>query len=366
MARFTAMAGFRMLCPAGFIECLMGRTVSGQWWAAIIGACVLVFVRCSGAAGDERPQVPEIKRSKNPTWYEKYQWKAEDFFQDAGVVQLCRAIEAHDVPEMERLVQSGVSVNARGRDNMTPLLWALPCRSIAPFRRLLELGADPNVVTGSGFGAEYQLTKGDCVTLWAARIPDAEPFRLVMQHGGNPNQAHTEYGTTTLISVFRARGIDPEVQLERVRILIQQKADLNQTAKDGTPPAMYACLEGCYAIALLLYQSGANPAAYKEGTGSRTVHVLVRQKNHKIADLVTHHQADFDALVKWLNEHGESYAEAEKEMQLQEESLPRGINYLKAKRERELAELNRNRPQKNVKYESLIPPAPEVDDVDRD
>ncbi len=71
-------------------------------------------------------------------------WNAGDYFTDQGVIALCKAIEAHNLTEIDRLVKSGVDVNARGRGNMTPLLWAFPVGQDV-FRKLLELGADPNV-----------------------------------------------------------------------------------------------------------------------------------------------------------------------------------------------------------------------------
>ena len=47
------------------------------------------------------------------TPHQRLKWKAEDFFQDAGVVSLCKAIEAKDTEEIERLVKSE-HVNAKG------------------------------------------------------------------------------------------------------------------------------------------------------------------------------------------------------------------------------------------------------------
>ena len=63
-----------------------------------------------------------IKRSA----HERLKWKAENFFSDPGVISLCKAIEAKNLKEIDRLVKSGVNVNAKGRGNMTPLLWAFP------------------------------------------------------------------------------------------------------------------------------------------------------------------------------------------------------------------------------------------------
>jgi hypothetical protein len=78
------------------------------------------------------------------TPHQRLGWKSRDFFSDKGVIALCNAIEKKDLAEIDRLVKSGVNVNAKGRGNMTPLLWAFPMGEEV-FKQMLELGADPNV-----------------------------------------------------------------------------------------------------------------------------------------------------------------------------------------------------------------------------
>ena len=56
------------------------------------------------------------------TVHQRCGWRAEDYFTDPQVIALCRAIEANDLAEMERLVKAGADVNAQGKDKMTPLL----------------------------------------------------------------------------------------------------------------------------------------------------------------------------------------------------------------------------------------------------
>ena len=55
-------------------------------------------------------------------------------------MSLCKAIEAKDLKEIDRLVMSGVNVNAKGRGNMTPLLWAFPMGEEV-FEKMLALGS---------------------------------------------------------------------------------------------------------------------------------------------------------------------------------------------------------------------------------
>ena len=98
------------------------------------------------------------------TFHEKAGWKAEDYFDDPQVIALCKAIEANDLEEMKQLIDAGADVNAKGKGNMTPLLWALPDNQLERFKMLLEHGADSNVIIESDFNTRGGMRAGDSVT----------------------------------------------------------------------------------------------------------------------------------------------------------------------------------------------------------
>jgi hypothetical protein len=52
----------------------------------------------------------EVSRVTAPTWHQKCGWKAEDYFDDPQVIALCKAIEANDLAEIDRLIAAGVDV----------------------------------------------------------------------------------------------------------------------------------------------------------------------------------------------------------------------------------------------------------------
>ncbi|MBB3209868.1 hypothetical protein FHS27_005713 [Rhodopirellula rubra] len=85
-------------------------------------------------------KIPGVKR----TFHQAVGWKAEDFFNDSAVIELCDAIEANDVAKMKQLIAEGVDVNAVGDGGVTPLLWAFVDNQPERFQLLLEHGADPN------------------------------------------------------------------------------------------------------------------------------------------------------------------------------------------------------------------------------
>ncbi|NOX55665.1 MAG: ankyrin [Planctomycetes bacterium] len=218
----------------------------------------------------------KASRILSRTAHGKYGWKAEDYFNDPQVIALCHAIEANDLDEMKRLIAAGADVNARGKDNMTPLLWAYPDNKIERFKLLLEHGADPNVVVKSSFGTNV-IHEGHSVTHLAAgsRFPDH--FDLVMRYGGDPNLIDPFYGDSVLHRVITAN-ISRELKKKRIRLLIEKGADLNHLSADSTPAMTAVAWFGQYDIALMLIKAGADPCKYRERSNSRLIHSLAREQ----------------------------------------------------------------------------------------
>jgi hypothetical protein len=84
------------------------------------------------------PACTEVTSSK--TWHEKFKWQASEYFSTPLEIALCEAIETNDLPAIERLIKQGANVNAHGKGNMTPLLWAFPDNKVERFKLLLEKG----------------------------------------------------------------------------------------------------------------------------------------------------------------------------------------------------------------------------------
>jgi uncharacterized protein len=213
---------------------------------------------CNGQnAGEQYP------RLHGPP-HQRLKWKAEDFFTDAGVIKLCKAIEAKDLKEIDRLVKSGVDVNAKGRGNMTPLLWAFPMGE-SVFEKLQELGADPNIKLTKDVWT--MLRKGRSVMSVAALgdlldgpvhdqyfydAPMDSYLKLVLEHGGNPN-IEDNNGDTPLLSL---RYSDRSKVLNRIRLLLDAGADINHRNKQGKT-TLLECINSYY-FALDLLKCGAD------------------------------------------------------------------------------------------------------------
>ncbi len=107
---------------------------------------------------------------------------AEGYWGDGVNAQLARAAAEGRVEDVKRLVKGGAQVNAVGKQNMTPLVWALTARNPAGMRALLELGADPN----QRVGPEKQFHP-----VWLAAGQDQpEQLRVLLEFKGDPNAPH--------------------------------------------------------------------------------------------------------------------------------------------------------------------------------
>ncbi|MBX3423726.1 MAG: ankyrin repeat domain-containing protein [Pirellulaceae bacterium] len=255
---------------------------------------------------------PTIFRS---SWHEKVGWKAEDFFDDPLVIQLCQAIESNDVAEIDRLVAAGADVNALGKDNMTPLMWAYPENKIDRFKRLLEHGADPNVYFESDLSSRGAFLKGETVTHLAAGTRFEGYFDAVFDHKGDPNlrdQSALGQGDTPIFTAIQSSPID---LIDRIRKLIERGADIN-CKSNGSTPVMEAVSWGQFVVALELLKMGADPTIYPSDTSNkRLVHSVVMKRNGLKTYWPDFLEAQYNELVQWLEEHGESIAEAEQDIE---------------------------------------------------
>ena len=247
-------------------------------------------------------------------WHAKQGWKAEDYFTDQQVIALCKAIEAKDVAEIDRLVQAEVDVNTTGKFNMTPLLWAFPDDNLDCFRRLLEHGANPNVIVeGFQIPPRGAFWKGDSVMHMSLRTARPEYFDLVFQHGGDPSLmgAISNMTEAPIHTLVMSGGLDRQAKIAR---LLELGADIHQKNGAGNEAVTIAVgWFGQYKLALWLLEQGADPRAQRLDQKTRLIHkVLVERKRARTAPEQV--QKDYAALVAYLEKQGESLEQAERDM----------------------------------------------------
>lgn len=266
-------------------------------------------------------QMKEIEWDLNPEsrWHHIVKWEAKDYFQDSLTIELCQAIENNDVKEMERLILAGADVNSVGKQGMTLLLWAFPDRKIERFECLLKHGANPYVVMESDFGAKNRplhpyphgsrsledrgCEVGQSITHLACRSPMTQYMRIVFSNSGNANLLNAKTKAAP-IDIVISRFL-PDIK-ERVELLVKHNANLNRYYENElTYPAKKAVHTNRYDIALYLLQSGASYEIYEAKRKRKLIHYVMLDQ-FMLRHFSTEKTADFNALVEWLKNHGES------------------------------------------------------------
>jgi len=138
---------------------------------------------------------------------------------------------------MADLVKRGADPNAKGYEQLTPLIWAISAHSHSGIGKLLELGADPNA-SNSDFGSPTWL---------AANGNDTESLKILLEHGGNPNVAFD--CKTALIGAVRL------IDRARIDLLLLHGADINSETCDETAPQSAAAL-GQFDLVLYFLSKG--------------------------------------------------------------------------------------------------------------
>ncbi|MEX1041922.1 MAG: ankyrin repeat domain-containing protein [Pirellulaceae bacterium] len=243
------------------------------------------------------------------TWHAKQGWKAEKFFDGPQVIALCKAIEANDLEEIDRLIQAGADVNAKGKENMTPLLWSYPDNKLARFEKLLEQGADPNVKFEGRFGTNY-LNPGDSVTHIAAKTKFEGHLAAVLKHGGDPNLK----GWIENLPLHLVISYAPNKQ-ERIRLLLEAGADIDGLSGSDVTPVMKAISWGRqFSLALFLLENGADPMARQKGNLQNCVEILVSNEMQTAKYWSPQQRTDFQKLEKWLVAQGISVDDAREDL----------------------------------------------------
>lgn len=118
---------------------------------------------------------------------------------DPGSVRLSEAVQRRDrAAFMRTLAADRASINARGEEGTSPLMWAALEGDIDMVRALLDAGADPNLKNDAGATP----------LMWA--IPDLPIVSLLLDRGANPN-VKTGDGRTALMRAAGIHGASPVV-----------------------------------------------------------------------------------------------------------------------------------------------------------
>jgi|SRR5690625_2224423 len=216
-------------------------------------------------------------------------------FPNQPVRALAEAAGKGRLTKLEELVEQGVDVNARGNNDATPLFWALRNSNLKGFTRLLELGADPDLLFADG-----------SVMHWATMHEDVAFLKVALEHGGDPNLRAGQLGETPL---FLTVGLEGDNRKEHRQLLLDSGANINiRTVDDssympigGNTPIMKAAGLGRFNIVYELLELGAD---YKIKNDSG--HDLTDRVGQKRGAFISGSQQekDLQKVIDWLSERG--------------------------------------------------------------
>lgn len=234
----------------------------------------------------------------------------------AGDTPLFLAIKIGDFDVVSLLVAAGAKVNdERLADGVTPLLVAIAEGHVAIARLLLESGADATVVQRDGHTA-YSLACAKQDAQMAAMLDAAGVKRRLYRHlGYSPLYMAASVGDTQAVAQllrFRhssfnrgARLISKEASpvavavrsgsLATVRLLLDNRMDVNQPGIDGNTPLYNAVCLGDFAMVKLLVEKGAR-VDEKNRKGNSALHQAAVKGWLQIASYLLARGAVVDAI----------------------------------------------------------------------
>jgi ankyrin repeat protein len=173
-------------------------------------------------------------------------YSLNELYPDKKVKALAKRAGNGELNEIEQLVNEGVSPNSKGIMNVTPLYWAFRQNNIEGAKKLLQLGANPNIVFENGTSLIHLAARRE-VTLF---------LKLFLQHKANPNLVAGPLKITPLFEVISIFG---ELEkFDEIDLLLEYGADVNEKNTVGDTPILLAAKFGRFDIVHRLLQGKAD------------------------------------------------------------------------------------------------------------
>jgi len=198
-----------------------------------------------------------------------------------------------NVKKIDRLVEAGVDVNAQGEEGWTALGFAMLSGSKKGYKRLLELGADPDSPISGMPAARW-------VTGLAAQGKDIYWLEQAIAHGADVNlKSELDWSKT---AIFLAISGLYEANID---LLIKAGADLDSLSKSGHTPLTFAVMNGQYKLAYRFLELGADWRIKHPSRGFNTVLWNINDHYQGTTALRSGEGWDyFLKIITWLREHG--------------------------------------------------------------
>jgi hypothetical protein len=211
----------------------------------------LLFQRLTGTqSGPQMPPagpLPESKINLIQTWIDQGAVWPDALSGDRSPTMPERAVEKMRAALREGaqarfqsfVKANSTSLNARGQDGWTPLMFAALYGSVESVKLLLDRGALVNAQNDSGGTA----------LMYA--VDDTEKTKLLLEHGADPNLRSGEGRTALMIAVANAQSFPV------VKLLLEKGADAKMSLPDGRGTLALALNSSDPRLASLLLEQGA-------------------------------------------------------------------------------------------------------------
>ncbi|CEJ80252.1 hypothetical protein VHEMI00448 [[Torrubiella] hemipterigena] len=192
---------------------------------------------------------------------------------------LCNAVLSQDLVQVKGLLAQGTNVNGRDKDGNSPLNYAIQKNDLDIAKLLIYANADIE-----------QTTKVTVLPplFYALSLGYYEMAKLLITAGADANRARSNYQSTYFVDICRNDSV------EKVRFLLENGADPNQSTTLGRVPLIYATRDDRYDISKLLLEHGAK-ADVGDLSNPTVLSIAVKKGNKDIAKLLLEHGARADS-----------------------------------------------------------------------
>ena len=135
---------------------------------------------------------------------------ASDIFDNDDVVKLIRYVRMKNEKGIKEMIESGVDINYKGYKNITPLYFFFMEKDYPSFKKMLEIGANPNV-SPDGLGL-YSLLN------FSMQRKDDRYFKTLLEYKVNINHAHNDEPPL-------AFALYNNIDIKYLRMLIEHKVN---------------------------------------------------------------------------------------------------------------------------------------------
>lgn len=265
---------------------------AGKSWIAL-GMALLLLTGCAGLG--------QRSKSSRPKGL-MYMSAAEMFPGNPQAQALALAAGRGDIEEIDRLIAAGADVNAVGTYGVAVPAWLLFHPNKAGFRRLLEMGADPNKIWYIRYdGTEKQLSLLHRSVENAPHV-GTDFLRMCLEIGnGDPNLLPPDKRYRPIQMALRLGNEDAFM------MLVNAGAEIDYKDKDGHPLAFHAAASNNFEITLFLLEHGVDYSSNYTGGGIKDIQESLNMDldSHNLArDNTVPHYMWFWRCVDFLEKRG--------------------------------------------------------------